>query len=184
MDILVTRRLTLRPPLEVDGDALFEALSNTNITRNLGTPPFPYLREHADEWVDKNRDGKNGCVYTIHRERLIGSVSVHNASIDGEAPVLGYWLDEPCWGKGYMTEATRAVIARAFRHYNTATIRSYAQVGNIGSLKVMDNLGFERSGKGSAFNAVRNEEVPIVHTTLQRSTFEQMFGSLETNEAA
>lgn len=184
MDILVTRRLTLRPPLDVDGDAVFKAFSNTNITRNLGTPPHPYLREHADEWIEKNRNGANGCVYTIHRERLIGSVGVHEASTKGELPVLGYWLDEPYWGKGYMTEAARAVVARAFRHYNTDTIRSYAHAGNAGSLKVMDNLGFERTGEGSAFNAVRNEDVPTVHTTLKRSTFEQMFGSLETNQAA
>lgn len=184
MDILVTRRLTLRSPLEVDGDAIFEALSNTNITRNLGTLPYPYMREHADEWIGKNRNGNNGCVYTIHRERLIGSVGVHDASTQGEPPVLGYWLDEPCWGKGYMTEAARAVVARAFRHYDTDTIRSYAHASNAGSLKVMDNLGFVQSGEGSAFNPVRNEEVKTIHTTLERSTFEQMFGSLETNRAA
>ena len=184
MDILVTRRLTLRPPLEVDSDALFEALSNTNITRNLGSPPFPYLREHADEWIGKNSNGKNGCVYTIHRERLIGSVGVHDASTQGEPPFLGYWLDEPYWGKGYMTEAARAVTAKAFRHYDTDEIRSYAHTGNVGSLKVMENLGFKHTGEGKTFNAVRNEDIPTVHTVLKRSTFEQLFGSLETNEAA
>ena len=184
MDILVTRRLTLRPPLEVDGDAIFEAFNNSNITANLGTPPYPYMREHADEWIEKNRNGANGCVYTIHRERLIGSVGVHDASQEGEPPLLGYWLDEPYWGKGYMTEAARAVVARAFRHYDTDSIRSYAHADNAGSLKVMDNLGFERTGEGQAFNAVRNTEVRTVHTTLQRSTFEKMFGSLETDKAA
>ncbi len=184
MDILVTRRLTLRPPLEVDAEAITTALQNKAITRYLGRPIFPYLRNHADEWVEKNSNGKNGCVYTIHRERLIGSVGVYNASAQGEAPVLGYWLDEPYWEKGYMTEAVRAVLARAFRHFDAETIRSHVHKDNIGSMKVMERLGFEHTGEGQVFNAVRNEEVPTFHATLQRSTFEQMFGSLETNKAA
>lgn len=184
MDILVTRRLTLRSPLEVDSDTLFKALNNANIARNLGTLPYPYLRNHADEWISENQEGAKGCVYTIHRERLIGSVGVHDASKKGELPVLGYWLDEPYWGKGYMTEAARAVVARAFRHYDTDAIRSYAIADNEGSLKVMDNLGFEQTGEGRVFNAVRGEELATIHTTLKRSTFEQMFGSLETNRAA
>ena len=53
MDILVTRRLTLRPPLEVDAEAITSALQNKDVTRMLANVPNPYGHNHAISYIKK-----------------------------------------------------------------------------------------------------------------------------------
>ena len=183
MDILVTRRLTLRPPLEVDADAIFEGISNPNVARNIANLPHPYEPHHAMEWIKERQSKSDRSVFTIYRERLIGAVEVHPASGEKNA-MLGYWLAEPHWNNGFITEAARAAVSHAFRKFDLQTINCNALVDNIGSLRVMDKLGFEDVRAGTMFNAIRNEEGPNTHKELKRSTFERLFGPLDPAQAA
>lgn len=183
MDILVTKRLTLRPPLEVDAEALYRHFQNQNVTRNLGRPPHPYTLEHAVEFVEKFAERTDHCTFTIHRERLIGGIGVDSREGE-EIPSLGYWLAEPWWGKGYISEAARAVIAYAFRRFDCDRIAADAIDDNPGSLRVLEKLGFRVVGAGTLFQAVRDCEVATVKTELTRDAFEARFGSLENGMAA
>ena len=179
LDVLVTKRMTLRPPLTVDAESIATALSNPNVSRNLSKVPAPYALSDAQEWISAN--GKKPCLFTLHREQLMGVAQVRDGA---EMPMLGYWLAEPFWGKGYMSEAVRAVLAHAFRHYDVDIIGSYAFIDNPASLKIMEKMGFEQSGKGTMFNPTRGEGVPTIKTELLRENFEQRFGRLQEQRAA
>ena len=179
MDILITSRLTLRPPLDVDAESIAHALANPRVAGKLSKVPADYALSDAQEWIAASK-GKP-CLYTIHREQLMGAVEVYDAA---ERPVLGYWLAEPFWGQGYMTEAARAVLARAFRRYNTDEIGSYAVTSNQASLRVMEKLGFEQFDTGTVFIPSKGEGYPTVKTKLTRAAFEARFGALETSKAA
>lgn len=181
MEILVTKRLTLRPPLEVDAEGIADALSNFNVSRMLASVPHPYSLEDAKAFIAEKVQNPEPCLYTVHSNRLIGSVDVYDRA---NGPILGYWFAEGAWGNGYATEAVRAVLARAFRYFDCDIIRSQAFCDNDASLNVMDKLGFEQTGTGTNFNKARNEELPDVQTELQRSTFERRFGPLERPQAA
>ena len=179
MDILVTKRLTLRPPLEVDVDEITNNLSNPNIARMLGSAPQPYERSDALFWLNKVKQDR--CVYTLHRNRLIGCVGVHEHPDHLE---LGYWLAQPVWGHGFATEAARAVLARAFRMFDADCILSGAVSDNVASLRVQEKLGFETMGHARRFFLSRSPDVETVRTQITRERFEERFGSLETNVAA
>jgi len=179
MDILVTKRLTLRPPLDVDAENIATSLGNANVSRNLSKVPHPYAQSDAEEWVKKNKN--HPCVFTLHREQLLGVVQVANGA---EQPMLGYWLAEPFWGNGYMSEAVRAVLAYAFRYYDCEAIGSYSFTDNHSSLRVMEKMGFEVSGKGTMFNPTRGEGYPTQKMRLERETFERKFGILDAQKAA
>ena len=178
-NVLVTRRLTLRRPLAIDAESMAQALSNPKVSRNLAKVPHPYTVDDAIAWIKANTN--NPCVYTIHRERLIGVVSIANGP---DMPKLGYWLDEGAWGQGFMTEAARAAIAQAFRVFDADAIGSYAIADNDPSLNIMAKLGFEHTGSGTVFNHTRGEGYPTIKTTLDRSVFERNFGSLGVVQAA
>ena len=177
--VLVTKRLTLRPPLPFDADSVADALTNPNVARMLSKVPHPYSLSEAEKWVEAA--SKAPCTFTIHREQLIGVVAVNDGP---EAPQLGYWLAEPWWGKGYMSEAARAVLAQAFRVFGSDIIGSYAIADNEASLRIMDKLGFVAVGKGTVFNHTRGAGYPTIKTELKLETFERKFGSLEGREAA
>jgi len=181
MDILVTKRLTLRPPLEVDAQSIAKGLSNFNVSRMLAPVPHPYTLEDAQDFIAKKIDDPEPCLFTIHRNALIGSMGVHDRET---GPTLGYWLAQPYWGNGYAAEAARAVLAYAFRYYDAEQILSYSFEENEASLRVMDKLGFERTGTGSAHCTARGEDLPHIKTALTRGTFERRYGPLEQAQAA
>jgi RimJ/RimL family protein N-acetyltransferase len=172
MDILVTKRLTLRPPLEVDLDDIAEFIGNPNVSRMLARVPYPYFRKDAKEWVEHataNVEAGQDMAFTIHRERLIGGITLEG--FDDGVPELGYWLAEPAWGKGYATEAAAAVLAHAFTTRQVEKVMSSAFKENLASLNIQQKLGFKLNGEKSIWSLARGEMVEAWTTGLTRRDF-------------
>ena len=147
MEILVTKRLTLRPPLEVDAEAITEAFQNPNITRNLTNVPNPYGLQDALSWVERSSDAAKAAHFCIYREKLLGVVSI-SASKDNIYQ-LGYWLGEDVWGKGYMTEAARAALPDPGAYLagrEAARARQLGELVQLGQREVGQRR--ERGGSG------------------------------------
>lgn len=171
MDILVTKRLTLRPPLEVDIDDIALFIGNRNVSRMLARVPHPYFPKDAVEWIERttaNIGAGQDMAFTIHRERLIGAVSL--TGFDG-VPELGYWLAEPAWGHGYATEAAAALLAHAFNTRHIDKVRSAAFKDNAASLHVQNKLGFKLTGSGMNYSPARGGPVEDFKTELTRRDF-------------
>jgi len=49
-------------------------------------------------------------------------------------------LHEKIWGKEYASETVAALLKYARNHINVDYIIAYADVGNIGSTRVMENV--------------------------------------------
>lgn len=168
MHILVTRRLTLRQPSTLDAEDIALWLSNWAVARMLARVPFPYAEADAEDWITSLAGDPDAMVYTIHRERLIGIVSIEG---EGPEPELGYWIAEPWHGRGFVTEAARALIGHAFATRDIAAVRSSAFVDNPASQRVQRKLGFAVCGGGSAWSVPRNEMVSLVKSRLTRAAF-------------
>lgn len=172
MDILVTKRLTLRPPLEVDTDDIAEFIGNWNVARMLARVPHPYFTKDAQDWighVSKNIDAGLDMAFTIHRERLIGVMSLEG--FDSGVPEFGYWLAEPYWGKGFATEAGAAVLAHAFKTRDVERVVSGVFKDNSASLNVQHKLGFKLTGHGPLWSVSRGGKVEHLTTELTRRDF-------------
>ena len=57
-------------------------------------------------------------------------------------PELGYWLAEPFWHQGIMTEAAGTVLAHAWKDLGIRRVWADYYEGNEPSRKVMERLGF------------------------------------------
>ncbi len=182
MDILVTRRLTLRPPLDVDAEAITAALQDTNVTRMLTSVPNPYGISDAVEWIKKAQNNSNDLHFCIYRQKLLGVVSIRHS--DSGLPDLGYWLERSAWGQGLMSEAARATVSHAFRKFGHDRITSGAYEDNRASTTILQKLGFQTEGAIVDHNATRNCDVTCNRMVLTREKFEQKFGSLDTSAAA
>ena len=182
MDILVTKRLTLRPPLEVDADAITQNLQNPAVARMLTHVPSPYSVEDAQVWINSLSAQENALYFSIYRQKMLGVVSVRE-NADG-VPDLGYWLSQDAWGNGFMTEAARATLSHGFRKFDWQEIGSGAYEDNPASYAVLEKLGFKPAGTAVHSNPTRKCEIACKRVLLTRKRFEQMFGSLETDMAA
>lgn len=60
--------------------------------------------------------------------------------------MLGYWLKESCWGKGYMSEATQAVLKFGFSTLNLNLVTANCYPHNERSQQVLKRNGFVYEG--------------------------------------
>ena len=86
---------------------------------------------------------------------------------EGRPPELGYWLGEPFWGKGYMTEAVRGLIDAAHKTRQFDLIAARALADNAGSLNVLEKLGFHLVGKAKSEDGPSKGK-PTILLELQR----------------
>lgn len=149
MDILITPRLTIRPLLEVDADALVAHLNDPKVTCNLHTLPKPYRVEDAQAFLKSVDEDKNQRGYVIARERAIGMIGFHDYNPATKTAHLGYWLASHHHGKGYMGEALDAVLEKLFAEGWLERIESDVFSGNQASENLQRKLGFVFSGSVS-----------------------------------
>jgi RimJ/RimL family protein N-acetyltransferase len=160
-----TKRLVLRAPIRGDVPDLVRLADNKTIAEKLARLPSPYTRADAIGFIEifAQRPDERPYAITLD-EKFIGVVGF--TFFEGKPPELGYWLGEPHWGKGYMTEAARALIEAAHRTHHFELIAARALADNAGSLNVLEKLGFKRIGKPGRDAALKDR--PTVELELVR----------------
>lgn len=61
---------------------------------------------------------------------------------------IGWRLDAPYWGKGYATEAAKAVLEAAFTKFRLKEVVSFTVPANVRSIRVMEKIGLKRDLQG------------------------------------
>lgn len=144
-----TERLLLRPFRESDAEAFFECCQNPNIGNNAGWKPHGSLEE-SQEILRSVFISQSGIWAIILKEdgRLIGSVGIipDPKRENPQARMLGYWLDESHWGKGYMTEAVQSVLDYGFNTLQLSLITANCYPHNERSQQVLERHGFIYEG--------------------------------------
>jgi RimJ/RimL family protein N-acetyltransferase len=158
-----TERLLLRPGWREDARALFAAFAHAPIVRNLASAPWPYLPEHAEAWLAAERDPADlSALVFLRRDGppvLVGGIGVHEGPDGG--PELGYWIARPFHGRGFATEAGRAMIDAARDGKRLTRLRAGHFLDNPASGRVLEKLGFRATGRiVPRWSAGRGEEVP------------------------
>lgn len=174
MEILVTKRLSLRPPHALDADDIALHLARWNICRMLVGVPFPFDRTDAFDWIDQ-RGGRDPWTFTIHRQRLIGAIEL--IETDGGGRALSYWLAEDFWGQGFMAEALGAVLGQVSAHHPDIRITASVTTDNCRAFRTQEQLGFRVTGAGEIFSSARQAVVPVVTSALATAAFSGALGT-------
>lgn len=140
----------MRPP-RGEGPALVALLNDWELIKNTAALPFPFTERDADEWLAQDED-QMACDRILLRKAvalanggpLIGAVDLFER--DGEACVA-YWIGRSYWGKGYATEAARALLTHVFATTRIDHVRAGIFVENAASARVLEKLGFQVRGE-------------------------------------
>jgi RimJ/RimL family protein N-acetyltransferase len=164
-----TPRLLLRPGFPEDAPALAAAIADESIVRNLAAVPWPYGMRDAEAFLACPRDPILPSLLIFERgqaaPQLIGSCGLgRRASGSVE---MGYWIARPFWGRGYATEACRALVDIA-RTLGLPSLEGSHFLDNPASARVLEKLGFRPLGiVAPRMSCARGTEVPARLMRLQ-----------------
>jgi RimJ/RimL family protein N-acetyltransferase len=175
MDVsLTTRRLILRQPRMTDAERLARFLDNFAVAGNLARVPYPYRLADAKAWLRSWRPDRpvedTGFTIELSGEGLIGHVGFHT---DSRGTQIGYWLAQPFWSRGFMTEAVGAALSWFWDNSNLEVLRSGVFHFNKASLAIQHKFGFVETGTGPLLCLARGEEVRHIDTELTRQAWEE-----------
>lgn len=96
-----------------------------------------------------------GAWYAVRRDDalLVGAVGLKGRPKDGTAEI-GYTLVAEAQGRGYATEAARALVDFAFSHAEVRRVCAQTLPHHTPSIRVMERLGFSYSGPGTEGDTV------------------------------
>jgi ribosomal-protein-alanine N-acetyltransferase len=142
---LVTARLRLRPVCAEDLDDSVASVADARVMEWLGGVQTP---EQARAWLDRQiaHWKAHGCGrFLITCEGVfVGFAGLSRLEFDrGIVPGIevAWRLTYEHWGKGYATEAARAVIDDGFGRLGLTEIVAVTAVRNMRSRRVMERLG-------------------------------------------
>ena len=147
---------TVRDWRRSDKEALLRFADNRKIWRNLThTFPHPYTAADAEAWFAFLEKSPEPSHWAIELDGMAaGGIGVSlREGIHSKTAEFGYWLGEPYWGRGIMTEVVRAVSRHAMDRYGLVRLESPVFAWNPASMRVLEKCGFVREGvlRGSAY---------------------------------
>jgi len=142
--VLETARLKLRAPRREDAQAIAALANDLRVAANTSRLPHPYRIADAEEFIAAANTREGEACFVVTRDgRLIGACGV---DLREDGPELGYWFGTPFWGRGYATEAARALIDHAFGDLGCERLHSGARVSNPASRRVLEKCAFQWTG--------------------------------------
>ncbi|MEM9931581.1 MAG: GNAT family N-acetyltransferase, partial [Bacteroidota bacterium] len=142
---LRTDRLLLSHLTEADIPRIIQLANNPKISEVTLNIPHPYSEDSARFWLQMGVDGRkegNRELFAIRNQEglFLGGVGLDYDRRHRKG-TLGYWIGEPYWGQGFMTEAVKAIIAFGFEELGLCRIEATHILSNPASGRVMAKAG-------------------------------------------
>jgi ribosomal-protein-alanine N-acetyltransferase len=147
---LQSDRLVLRPFLLSDATAVQRLAGNREVADTTLTIPHPYADGMAETWIASHegawtRHEMATLAITEPDAGLVGAMSLRIELAQRRAE-LGYWIGAPFWGRGYATEAARAMIAYGFEKLSLQRVYAQHFTRNPASGRVLAKAGMLHEG--------------------------------------
>ena len=145
---LETERLVLRVRTVADAEDIFDYASRPEVSYPAGFPPVKILEDEIYylEHILLKRNKKENLpagygIVVKGTDKVIGSVDFPRRHED-DVLEIGYIFHPDYWGRGYVSEAARALIDLAFKELILHKIELSCFGYNLQSQRVAEKLGF------------------------------------------
>jgi [ribosomal protein S5]-alanine N-acetyltransferase len=137
----------LRPWKKDDATPLARYADNPRVSacmRDLF--PSPYTIDDARRFIAMAAGPSRNLLLAIEvRGKAAGGIGIHPLEdVYRGSAEIGYWLAEPFWGRGIVTEAVRALVPVAFERTGASRIQAGVFSNNPASMRVLEKCGFVR----------------------------------------
>ena len=146
--VLQSARLTLRPPRAEDVSSLYEGYArDPEVARYEPWRPArsvqetdAFLRRLLQSWA--NHGPSYAWVISTTEQAL--PIGIVELDVEATTGTLGYVLRRSEWGRGYATEAARAVVDLAFANDGLFRIWAWCDTEHVASCRVLEKIGMQR----------------------------------------
>ncbi len=173
--VIKTNRLDLKPSSMAEQKRLWEILMIPEVNKVYLTSGKKHAN-NPDHWtwetqekfyqykIDKALDPDVFCwsVFLKDTDTVIGQVSAQEQGEDITIRDVGWFIDPDYQGKGYATEAAKAMIKHMFEEVDINKIESCAVTENIPSCKIFEKLGFTKTGEKEVASPYTFLDGPVV----------------------
>lgn len=154
--IPISDSICLTPIHESDRDSCVELLDNRSIYDHTLRIPSPYQEADFDFFFAIAEDLAVKHGHPLHfairdeSERMIGGCGFDDVRA-GHRAEIGYWLGEPFWGRGIMSNVVREITSFGHIEYHFSRISAYVFDFNQRSTRVLENAGYRLEGSLAKF---------------------------------
>ena len=175
--VLTTERLILRAPKMEDAAQLAALADNIKVAAMMTGMPHPYTRDDAETFIRRVAElDRTGCAYALTLAQTGSVLGCAGLSFDrGEKLLLGFWLGEPHWGRGYATESAHTLVDFAFEEFKAERLHTRCRVSNSASRRVIEKCGFQFTGIGM-LSSIAAGQFSAEHFTLERRVWAGLKG--------
>jgi len=149
---LETERLYLREFEESDWEAVHQYGSDPEVVKFLAWGPNTkedsrnFIRRAIGYEQQEPRKDYVLAVVLKAKGTLIGGCGIHLSKPNSREGGISYCLNRHFWGRGYATEAARALLAFGFQEMGLHRIFATCDVENLASARVLEKVGMKREG--------------------------------------
>jgi RimJ/RimL family protein N-acetyltransferase len=167
--VLETERLCLRAPRLEDAKQIAALINDRRIAENTSRIPYPYSLADAHAFLaNVERDpSERAFLITLADGTIVGGCGLQVSGGGDVEP--GYWIGVAYWGRGYASEAARALVDHAFTDLDSERLACRARVSNPASRRVLEKCGFEWTSVALLRIHALNASVPVDCFRLDRS---------------
>jgi RimJ/RimL family protein N-acetyltransferase len=140
----------IRPWRADDDAALAKYANNRKVWLNLRDGfPHPYTLADAQAFLARVTAMQPVTMAAIATfEEAIGGIGLSfNQDVHRLTAELGYWLAEPFWGRGLMSEAVAKFTAYGFQAFGLVRIYAEPYAHNRASCRVLEKAGYALEGR-------------------------------------
>ena len=146
--MISTPRLVLRRFRLEDAPLVQKLAGAREVALNTLLIPHPYPDGEAERWIathDAAIEGGDHAFAITLDDALVGAIGLH-AKPDHDRAEIGYWIGLPYWGRGYATEAARAVVEHGFEKLGFHRMYAMHFTRNPASGRVLQKIGMRHEG--------------------------------------
>jgi len=174
---ITTPTSTLRNWSPGDAESLVKHADNPRVASHMRDAfPSPYTREDADRFIAlATGPGRHLFLAIDIGDEAVGGIGIHPLEdVKRRTAEIGYWLAEPYWGRGIVTDAVRSLVPLAFEHVGIVRLEAGIFSDNPASMRVLEKCGFTLEAvhkKAITKNGLLFDEIVYVHFGGDRQFF-------------
>lgn len=132
-----------------DAPSLAKYANNRKIWMNVRDAfPYPYSIQDAETFISGVAESEPKNVFAIATSsEAIGSIGLMpGKDVHRYTTEMGYWLAEPFWGKGIMTQVVKSLTDYAIKDLKMLRVFAEPYTANVASARVLEKAGFTCEG--------------------------------------